>query len=204
MMANISISAENLSKRFQRNLLFKNISFTCEIGESVSVTGSNGSGKSTLLQILALLKIPSRGNVEYSVAGVPVDRSLVHKKIGFCSPALNLYDELTAYENLSFASGISDKNILKQNLAEFQLAGHENKLVRYYSSGMKQRLKLLCALINKPPVIFLDEPGLALDSSGKEMIYSIINELKSSSIIILATNDAAESALCNKRIELGF
>lgn len=204
MTVNISISAENVSKRFQRNLLFKDISFSCQSGESIAIVGPNGSGKSTLLQILALLQTPSRGRVSYSFLGASASFESARKQMGFCSLALNLYEELTALENLSFASGISDRQILKQNLAEFQLMGHENKSVRHYSSGMKQRLKLLCALIKKPPIIFLDEPGLALDVSGKEMVYSTINKFKSGSIIILATNDAAEAALCEKRIDLGL
>ena len=204
MVEKIFITAENISKRFKRNLLFKDIAISCKTGDSIAIVGPNGSGKSTLLQIFALLKTPSLGTVIYNSANTPIAADVVRKQIGFCSPAMNLYEGLTAFENLHFASGISDKEKLMQNLADYKLMGHEHKLVRHYSSGMKQRLKILCAMINWPPVLFFDEPGLALDSQGKELVYSAIDKRKSDSIIFFATNDAAEAALCKKRIELGL
>ena len=204
MFEKISISADGISMRFKRNLLFKDIAINCNTGDSLAIVGPNGSGKSTLLQILALLKAPSLGSVIYNSANTSIAAEVARRQIGFCSPAMNLYEGLTAFENLHFASGSSDKEKLMQNLADYKLMGHEHKMVRHYSSGMKQRLKILCALINRPPVIFFDEPGLALDSLGKELVYSAINERKSDSIIFFATNDAAEAALCTKRIELGL
>ena len=197
-----SISAVNISKRFKRHSLFSDISFTCSTGESFAVTGPNGSGKSTLLKILAKLNAPTKGTVILNVNGETVNEERIKQHIGFCSPELNLYENLTGFENLQFACGFEKKS-LAENLAAFQLEGHENKLVRFYSSGMKQRLKILCAIINRPPLLFLDEPGFALDEQGKRLIYSVIEELRENTAIILATNESDEAAICGRRIELG-
>jgi len=197
-----SISAVSISKRFRRHSLFSDISFTCSTGESFAVTGPNGSGKSTLLKILAKLSAPSKGEVILNVNGETASEEKARRCIGFCSPELNLYENLTGLENLQFACGFEKKN-LAENLHNFQLAGHENKLVKFYSSGMKQRLKILCAIINRPPLLFLDEPGFALDEQGKRLIYNAIEELRKNTVIILATNESAEAAMCDRRIELG-
>ena len=197
-----SISAVNISKRFRKHSLFNDISFTCSTGESFAVTGPNGSGKSTLLKILAILSVPTKGTVTLNIDGEAINEERIRRCIGFCSPELNLYENLTGLENLQFACGFEKKS-LAENLAAFQLEGHENKLVRFYSSGMKQRLKILCAIINRPPLLFLDEPGSALDEQGKRLVYAAIEELRENTAIILATNEPAEAEICGRRIELG-
>ena len=198
----VSISAVNISKRFKRHSLFSDINFTCSTGESFAVTGPNGSGKSTLLKILAKLSAPTKGAVTINIDGKTLREEEIKHCLGFCSPELNLYENLTGFENLQFACGLEKKSLI-ENLGNFQLKGHENKLVRFYSSGMKQRLKILCAVINRPPLLFLDEPGFALDEQGKKLVYETIEKLKESSAIILATNESAEAAMCSRRIELG-
>jgi len=197
----ISISAVNISKRFKRHSLFSDINFTCSTGESLAVTGPNGSGKSTLLKILAKLSAPTKGIVVFNLDGEAVHEEKIRHCIGFCSPELNLYENLTGFENLQFAYGLEKS--LAENLANFQLKEHKNKLVKFYSSGMKQRLKILCAVINRPPLLFLDEPSFALDKQGKNLIYDLIEELKKHTVIILATNESDEAAMCDRRIELG-
>ena len=197
-----SISAVDISKRFRKHSLFSDISFTCSAGESFAVTGPNGSGKSTLLKILAKLSAPTKGAVAFYIDGKTIPEEDIRRYVGFCSPELNLYENLTGLENLQFACGLEKKS-LAESLADFQLKGHENKLVRFYSSGMKQRLKILCAVINRPPLLFLDEPGFALDEQGKKLIYETVEKLRESSAIILATNESAEAAMCGRRIELG-
>jgi len=197
-----SISAVNISKRFKKHSLFSDINFTCSTGESFAVTGSNGSGKSTLLKILAKLSAPTKGTVILNVDGEAAGEEKIRRCTGFCSPELNLYENLTGLENLQFACGLEKKS-LAETLADFQLKGHENKLVRFYSSGMKQRLKILCAVINRPPFLFLDEPGFALDERGKRLIYGVIEKIRKDTAIILATNEADEAAMCGRRIELG-
>ena len=203
MADNFYISAESLMKRYQRRTLFRDISLHCREGQSLAITGPNGSGKSTLLHVLALLKAPTRGSVTFMKDSSPVAKEEIHFNLGFCSPIVNLYEELTGFENLQFASRLKDVSREKELFEEFQLGGHEKKPLKYYSSGMKQRLKLLCALINDAPVILLDEPGSNLDRRGKDLVYSYIDRIRKDRIIIIATNEAEEAELCDGRIELG-
>ncbi|MDR3237184.1 MAG: ABC transporter ATP-binding protein [Spirochaetia bacterium] len=199
----ITISAKGVSKRFKKSFLFKDITFTCSEGESIAVTGPNGSGKSTLLRILARLTAPSSGTVTFSLGTEIIGENKIRQSMGFCSPELALYENLTGLENLRFAAERAQDVQIARSLDKFQLKEHENKQVKFYSSGMKQRLKILCAVINRPPVLFLDEPGLALDISGKKLIYNSIESVRNNCVIILATNEADEAKLCGRRIELG-
>jgi ABC-type multidrug transport system ATPase subunit len=88
-------------------------------------------------------------------------------------------------------------------LKKFDLSGHSDKKVKYYSSGMKQRLKIILAALNEPPVLILDEPGTNLDSAGREILYGYLDSVRKEKIIILATNDPAEEKLCGGVIRLG-
>lgn len=197
LMQPITISANNLTKRFGRRTLFKDLTFAVGTGESLAVTGANGVGKSTLVQILALLASPTRGRVEWLPAQIE-PRALT----GFCSPALRLYGSLTVYENLRFAARGREAAELSAALEEFNLAGHRDKELRHCSSGMQQRLKVLCAMINEPPVLFLDEPCSNLDAAGKELVFAKIKAAQENSIVVLATNEPAEAGLCTRRISL--
>lgn len=201
-MERVAISAVNLTKRFGRRALFQGLSFNCSEGESLAITGPNGSGKSTLLLLLAMLAKPSSGTVSWS--GIQAKGS-VHSSgfIGFCSPAMNLYGSLTVYETMSFAFGANDRTFLLSALEEFGLGEHVDKEIRLCSSGIRQRLKLLCALINKPKLLFLDEPCSNLDKTGKELLFSAVDSLRVNSLIVIATNEDKEADLCGRRLELG-
>jgi heme exporter protein A len=112
---------------------------------------------------------------------------------------------MTGYENIAFAAAGSDKNTARADvlLKMLNLYQDRGKRVRHFSSGMKQRLRFLLAVINEPPVLFLDEPGANLDREGKDIIYNYIDSLKKDRIIIIATNEEEEAALCDERIRLG-
>ncbi len=203
MKENIQISAESLMKRYQRRVLFRDINLQCSMGDSLAITGPNGSGKSTLLQVLAMLKAPSRGKVSFIKNSHNILKDEIHYNLGFCSPIVNLYEELTGFENLQFASKFKNVSREAELFKKFQLEGHGNKPLKYYSSGMKQRLKLLCAIINDAPILMLDEPGSNLDQSGKDLLYSYIDSIRKDRIIIIASNETEETDLCGGRIELG-
>ena len=205
LSSNISIEAKGISKRFNRAVLFRNIDFSVSTGESIAITGPNGSGKSTLLEIIACIKKPTSGSIEYSRNNGAIDSSEIFDHIGFASPRTNPYGDLTGYENINFAmisrsSGNMDPD---QLLKRFTIYKQRNKIVRLYSSGMKQRLKLLIAILNDPPIILLDEPGTNLDKSGREIIFSYLESVRREKVIIIATNDEGEAEFCDKRIRLG-
>jgi heme exporter protein A len=201
--AKYTITGEGLAKKFGSNGLFKGINLSVTTGESLCITGPNGSGKSTLLKILAGLQVPTAGTVELA-AGVSIPREDWHTLIGYTGPLVNPYDDLTGQENISFAArhaaSAERAGIL---LERFNLDRHRDKKVKHYSSGMKQRLKLILAVLNDPKVLMLDEAGTNLDADGTGLLHSYLETIRGEKIIILATNDPQEEKLCGKVVRLG-
>jgi ABC-type multidrug transport system ATPase subunit len=115
-----------------------------------------------------------------------------------------LYDEFSGYENLKIISeirGIPDTNI-EPVLKRIGLWERRNDLLKIYSSGMKQRLKIAFSIIHEPLILFFDEPTSNLDAEGVKLVDSIAEEYKSKNILIIATNDEHERLLCSKEINL--
>lgn len=199
----INIFADSVTKRFGSNLLFKELTFSVTQGESFYITGANGAGKSTLLQILAGIQSPYSGTVKWTQNNVTINTEDYLKYSGFTSPLVNPYDMLTAVENMEFVSNHKiDEDKINKLLQKFNIYKERNRQIKLYSSGMKQRLKIINAIINNPTVIFFDEPGSNLDTRGKDILYSTIEELKPDKIIIIATNEPDEIKLCTKGIVL--
>lgn len=197
------VEARGLAKKFGRTGIFRDITFTVAAGESFCVTGRNGSGKSTLLKILAGLLSPTAGSVKHMLGReIPKASWLGHT--GYTGPLVNPYDELTAQEHIDFAGKRPANRAAAGSLLDrFDLARHRDKKVRHYSSGMKQRLRIILAVLNDPPVLILDEPSTNLDGDGKEVFRSYLDSIRDGRIIIIATNDAAEERLCGGGISLG-
>jgi len=199
----INIEAEKIEKKFGKTLLFKNINFHLARGDSFYITGPNGSGKSTLLQILAGIQKPSSGKIIYTSNNSIVERENYKNYLGFTGPQVNPYDMLTSIENLKFtASSSVDETLMIEYLDKFDLYRHKTKSVKYYSSGMKQRLRLIQAFINDPEILMLDEPCSNLDIKGRDIFYKILDEIKINKIVIIATNESDDINLCSKGINL--
>jgi ABC-type multidrug transport system ATPase subunit len=199
----INIEADKIGKKFGNALLFRDINFTLNKGDSFYITGPNGSGKSTLLQILAGIQKPTSGSVIYKSDNTVIKSEYYKDHFGFTGPQVNPYDMLTSIENLKFtASESADENIIIEYLEKFDLYRHRTKAVKYYSSGMKQRLRLIHALINDPEIIMLDEPCSNLDTKGRDILYGVLDELMNNKIIIIATNESEDINLCSKGINL--
>jgi len=196
------IKAELLSKKYLKFTVFKNIKFTIKTGDSIAITGPNGSGKSTLLKLIAGIEKPTSGVIEYFYNDQAVNQEQLIRYLGFISPTISPYNELTGLENIQFVIGSRDINNIntEELLKRFELYKHKNKRLKYYSSGMKQRLKLLISILHDPPILMLDEPGSNLDQNGKDIIYSYLNSERNKKIIIIATNEEEEAKLCNGSI----
>lgn len=205
----ITFQAENLSKNFDRKLIFKDISFSLSNGDALAVTGRNGSGKSTLVKILCTLLNQTAGALNLNIDGKNIERSRYYNFTGLVSPYLNLYDEFTGYENLQIISNIRrtfDKNNLQENidtvLKRVGLYERRNDILRIYSSGMKQRLKIAFAVLHNPLILFLDEPTDNLDAEGIKIVDEIVSEYKKDKIIIVATNNEYEKSYCTKEVKI--
>lgn len=187
------IIASDISKEFGERKIFRAVDFTVRKGQSLAITGPNGSGKTTLIRILCGLIRPTSGTIEYWNEDRQIDPDHIYKYIGLVGPYLELYEELSAWENLRFIAkikGLGDWQRSSDRLLDkFRLKGREDDAVKTYSSGMKQRLKYVFALLHRPPILLLDEPTSNLDSEGVATVYSVMERQKSNDILILATND---------------
>ncbi|MGE5498132.1 MAG: ABC transporter ATP-binding protein [Syntrophothermus sp.] len=205
-MNNYQLKAENLTKIFGRRLIFKDLNFSFEQNGIYGIAGHNGSGKSTLVKIIAGIIGPSMGSIKHLLNNNAIKMEELHNHIGFVSPYLVLYDEFTAEENLRhFASirGVEyNQEKVKYLFHEFRLYDRMADEVKGYSSGMKQRLKYIFALMHSPSLIILDEPTSNLDNAGKETVYKLIAEESAGSIVIVASNEDTDLALCSDTIQL--
>ncbi|MBL1212640.1 MAG: ABC transporter ATP-binding protein [Ignavibacteriae bacterium] len=205
-MTNYSLSLNNVQKVFGRRLIFKNINLTLTTGRVYGLSGRNGSGKSTLAKIIAGITSTTSGKIEHTLNGKEIKPEKLHDHLGFVSPYLVLYDEFTALENLEFFTKIRgnkfDKDNAEKLLEDFQLGDRGNDELRGYSSGMKQRMKFIFALMHSPQLLILDEPTSNLDEAGKSIVYSTIKNKLSDNLVIIASNESSDLALCDEIIEI--
>jgi heme exporter protein A len=205
-MTNYSVELQNLTKHFGRRLVFEKLNFIFQHGSIVGISGPNGSGKSTLVKIIAGLISPTKGKVIHMNDGKQISEEQLHNHIGFVSPYLFLYDEFTANENLRHFSNIRGIKYNKEKaaylLGELNLLDRTDDLVRGYSSGMKQRLKFIFALLHEPELLIFDEPTSNLDNAGKEKIYRLIAAEGKDKLVLIASNEDSDLNLCGKVIEI--
>jgi heme exporter protein A len=205
-MSKYSVEANELNKTFGRRLIFNGINFRYDESGVFGISGPNGSGKSTLVKIIAGLISPTKGIIIHKNSDDEIIPEKLHNHIGFVSPYLVLYEEFTAWENLNIFSKIRDTNLdedyAKNLLNRFLLYNRRDDLVKTYSSGMKQRMKFIFALIHHPELLIFDEPTSNLDDEGKNSVYEIIEDKSKESIIIIASNDKADLDLCSQILDL--
>jgi heme exporter protein A len=201
-MSNYSIQSQNLSKLFGRRLIFKEINFNWSKKGIFGISGPNGSGKSTLVKIVAGLIASSSGKIIHKNSGDEIIPEKLHNHIGFVSPYLVLYEEFSAWENLKIFAKIRGINLNEAlvlgYLAKFLLESRKDDLVKTYSSGMKQRLKFIFALMHSPEVLIFDEPTSNLDEEGKKVVYDIVREEGKSKIVVIASNETKDLELCDE------
>lgn len=205
-MSDYSIQTLSLTKSFGRRLIFKEINFVWERNGIFGISGPNGSGKSTLVKIIAGLLSPTKGKIIHKNSEKEIIPEKLHDHIGFVSPYLVLYEEFSAWENLEIFAKIRgielDKERVKKHLEEFLIYNRRNDLVKTYSSGMKQRLKFVFALMHLPEVLIFDEPTSNLDEEGKKVVYDIIQDEGKIRIVIIASNEKSDLEFCEEILYL--
>jgi ABC-2 type transport system ATP-binding protein len=200
-----AVVAEGLTKRFGAFTAVDRLDLSIAKGEVVGFIGPNGAGKSTTIRMLCGLLQPSAGQA--SVAGFDVAREpeAVRKHIGYMSQKFSLYGDLTVRENLRFFGGlyrvprrdIDERTRLAVAMAG--LEGRENTLVRTLAGGWKQRLALGCAILHRPPVLFLDEPTSGVEPEARRRFWDLIHGLASEGVTILvSTHYMDEAEYCNR------
>ena len=201
----MKVSLTDAGKRFNRDWIFRHFTYTFENGNSYAITGPNGSGKSTLLQVLSGSMQLSEGNGQWSTGNGPLANEEVFRRVSLCAPYLEVVEEMTLKEFLAFhhhfkpfLSSLSIENII----SIIGLNEAINKQIRYYSSGMKQRVKLAQAFFSETPFLLLDEPCTNLDASGVELYHRLIDQYCSNRLVIVSSNDEIEYKFCKERINI--
>lgn len=202
----VGVRLSNTGKRFNREWIFRHCSYTFEAGKNYAVTGPNGSGKSTLLQVIAGATLHNEGTIEYHNGQRTINNEQHYTYISIAAPYLELIEEMTAMETLEFHSkfkpliqSVSFEDILK--IVGLETAVH--KQLRYFSSGMKQRLKLAQAFFSNTPVLLLDEPTTNLDADGIALYHTLISNYTKDKLVIVSSNVKQEYDFCEEVIEIG-
>ena len=202
----ITVQVDKLSKRFGQKKIFTNVTFSISNGIT-GIAGPNGSGKTTLLKCLSLLLRPTSGKVTWYNNDNKLSALDLKKSMGYAAPYLNHYAELTCLENLNFICQLrhikNAENLITELLDQVGMHSKKNEQFGNLSSGQQQRIKLAAAILYKPQILFLDEPGTNLDRKGHELIASIAQEWKRENrMLLLATNDPQELELCDRIIHI--
>jgi ABC-type multidrug transport system ATPase subunit len=199
------ITFSDAGKRFNRDWIFRHFTYSFLPGQRYAITGANGSGKSTLLQVISGSMAISEGKVQWQTNEQLLVEENVIKHLSLTAPYLDIIEEMTATEFLHFHHRFKQ---LQPNLSIVEIiniVGLEKsagKQVRYYSSGMKQRLKLAQAIFSDTPLLLLDEPCTNLDSSGIDLYQRLIAEYTTGKTIVVSSNDKNEYAFCDNFISI--
>jgi len=195
------ISLKNTGKRYNRDWIFRHLDYEFSPGKRYAITGNNGSGKSTLLQVVAGAVMHTEGKISYSVQQKEIEEP--YKFLSVATPYLELIEEMTALEFLSFHNSFKPLTSSKEEiLTVIGLGSAMNKQIRYFSSGMKQRLKLGQAIFSNNEVLLLDEPLTNLDAEGISLYNNLMADHCNNKTIIISSNDPAEYEFCEEVIRI--
>jgi ABC-type multidrug transport system ATPase subunit len=203
----MTISLTDAGKRFNRDWIFRHLSYRFDSGSSYAIIGPNGSGKSTLLQILSGSMHLNEGRIKFGVGSSEsgVDMEEVFNHVSICAPYLDVIEEMTVKEFLEFHQGFKPFLAgisIDQIIETVGLQKATNKQIRYYSSGMKQRVKLAQAIFSDVPVVLLDEPCTNLDAAGVTLYNQLIEDHCRKRLVIVSSNDPQEYQFCKERINI--
>jgi ABC-type multidrug transport system ATPase subunit len=196
----MEILATNLSKKFRQEFVIRDFSHQFKAGNSYAITGPNGSGKSTLLQLIAQFTLPNSGKIEMT----GIDPELVYTQITYAAPYVELIEEYTLTEHLAILvkNNYLPSSIDIDTFEEFiDLQPGRFKLIKNYSSGMRQKLKLGFALLSERPVLLLDEPTTNFDEQAKQWFFNRLNDQRHK-LIIIASNELREIEFCSEKIAI--
>lgn len=202
------IEVKNLAKVFNGTTAVDHISFDVKEGEIFGLLGPNGAGKSTTIRTLCTLTKPTEGTATIGGQDIVKDGGKVRELVGLVSEKMIMYDRLTAKENLKFFGKLYNipNEVLNKRIKEMLELVHmekwQNKQVGTYSTGMKQRINIIRALLNMPEVLFLDEPTLGLDPQSSTEIREFIRKINQERkiTIILTTHMMTEADMLCDRI----
>lgn len=200
----MEITLDQVGRRFNQEWIFRNLSFTFKPSGNYAVLGPNGSGKSTLLSVLLGSLSLSEGKISYHESSA-VAPEQVYNKMSLAAPYLDLIEEFTLQETIDFHFNFktTHPSIDKTGILDLLgLAKAQDKALKYFSSGMKQRTKLVLACCADTPVLILDEPTSNLDNQGVDWYHQLIHDFTSNRLVIIGSNQQHEYSFCHDFIQI--
>ncbi|HEV7329833.1 MAG TPA: ATP-binding cassette domain-containing protein [Flavisolibacter sp.] len=201
----MKINLQAAGKRFNREWIYKGVTLEFSSANAYAITGPNGSGKSTLLQAIGGMLQLSEGAIQYAISNKQLANEEVYKQLSFCAPYLDVIEEMTLQEFLRFHNQFKPflpSFFVEKIISETGLEAAAGKQIRYYSSGMKQRVKLAQAIFSDTAIVLLDEPCSNLDLTGIELYHSLIQRYCKDRLVIVCSNDKVEYSFCNEVISI--
>jgi ABC-type multidrug transport system ATPase subunit len=202
----MKIQVTKAGKRFNRDWIFRNLDLSFSNIERYAITGHNGSGKSTLLQCIAGSTMLSEGEVSFYQNEVKVSADDHFSYVSICAPYLEVIEEMTAREFLQYHEAFKKFKpgvFVEDVLDKIGLTNHAHKQIRYFSSGMKQRIKLAQAFYSESSILLLDEPCTNLDEQGIALYNTLLANETKDRLVIISSNDKTEFETCSQVIQLG-
>ncbi len=187
----MQIRLTNTGKRFNFEWIFKKIDYQFNLEGRYAILGPNGSGKSTLMKVLSGHLSPSKGKIVFSKDGKELSIEEVYRTISYAAPYVELVEEFTLIEALAFHARFKPFFVhlsTEKIIALLGLEKSKDKQIRFFSSGMKQRLKLALAILSDTPILLLDEPTTNLDAQGSAWYRQLLTEYGQQRMVIIATN----------------
>jgi ABC-2 type transport system ATP-binding protein len=201
-----AVELKSVTKRYDELVAVNNIDLTIPTGEIFALLGPNGSGKSTTLKMLLGLVQPTAGSV--TVLGLDVQKEpvAVKQQVGYVPESPSVYEFLTGIEYLDFIADIygvppaEKQQRINEYLKALQLDGREGDMINSYSDGMKKKLSLISAFLNKPKLLILDEPLNALDPRSARIVKDLLHQLKLQGVTTILSTHVLEiaEAVCDR------
>ncbi|GAP43117.1 ABC-type multidrug transport system, ATPase component [Lentimicrobium saccharophilum] len=202
----LNITLENAGKQYNHTWIFSDLNATLASGQPTAILGANGSGKSTLLQMIASAIMPSSGTVSYSLNGNIIRAEQAFRLMSIAAPYMELIEDFTLTEMICFHRRLKPlmRNMTTAELIRImQLEENAGKPIRYFSSGMKQRVKLALAIMSDTPALLLDEPVSNLDQKAVEWFRGLIGSFGGERLIVISSNSvASEHDFCTNTIRM--
>ncbi|GAA4304875.1 heme ABC exporter ATP-binding protein CcmA [Nibribacter koreensis] len=200
----MQIKLTSVGKRYNYEWIFRNLSYEFVSGKAYAILGHNGSGKSTLISLLSGFQLHSEGDISYSLGSRQLVVEQVYRHLSIAAPYQDLLEELTLEEMIQFHTRFKSlRNITAQQLPDIlQLQKAKHKLVRDFSSGMRQRLKLGLALYSDTPFLLLDEPTTNLDQDGVAWYLEHLHQNRKDRLVIIGSNVPHEYSFCDEQLSI--
>ncbi len=201
----MQIILENVGKKYKSEWIFKKINLTLNANKFYGLVGPNGSGKSTLLRVLSGHLTPSVGTIKFSDHQKDIKSEHLYKYISYAAPYIELIEEFSLEEHFDFHRNfkpIIDNMSFKEWFQLLDLKTDVTKPIQYYSSGMKQKLKLGLTICSDSNLLLLDEPSTNLDTNATSWFQNLLKRFSKDRIVIIASNVQADLSECKEIISI--